>query len=113
MINRKLPPLALAALMLSLVACAETPPDLNYTAPPAPFAPPATWSHQKPTFDFPPVEPRIKIGTQCDSEYCTRNGAMPDLLNPRPVHRTDRRRQSDDFSTNQESDSGLFISGHW
>lgn len=113
MTKRRGPLILTTLLMLPLAAWAESSLKLNYSAPPDPFAASQEKPQEKPPFTLAPQTPRITLGTRCQSEYCTQRSAPPDLLKPERIHRTDRRRQSDAFSTDQGSDGSLFISGHW
>ncbi len=97
--------------------------DLNYTAPepsvtapskpqpvpgPAEKAgkPPIVWSQSEETTGW-------RAESECDHPGCThqRNKAL--YNQPGPVKKTDRLRQSDPYSTDQDPDASVSLGYHW
>lgn len=103
----------LASCVLPLNLYAKMPLQLEYQAAPDPFAKPTLQKMEEKTVQFPPAKGAVEVGTVCDNDYCTRKESASGLRDTQRLHRTDRKRQSDDFSTNQDGNGKLYISGEW
>lgn len=93
-----------------------TAPELSVTAPsksPPPSGPvektgkpPIIWSQTEETTGW-------RAESECEHPGCTRQYGQRLYEQPRPVKKTDRLRQSDPYSTNQESESRVSLGYHW
>ncbi|WOX41075.1 hypothetical protein [Serratia marcescens] len=118
-------PAVSAAALLAFVAYSapQSALELNYQAPdpsmvPAP-KPPAP-SGPAPKTGKPPIawtEARDKSGfrvdIECDHPGCSKPRAKPYPAYEGPVKKTDRRRQSDPYSTNKDSDYNIQLGYEW
>ncbi|MNG93075.1 hypothetical protein D3C79_520290 [compost metagenome] len=110
-----------ALLMLSTHSAQAL--DLSYTAPepslaPAPVPqtalgpaaktvkPPVVWAESEDKTGF-------RVEMECDHPGCSRPRAKPYSTLNGPVKKTDRRRQSDPYSTNQDDDYSLNMGYQW
>lgn len=110
-----------ALLMLSAHSAQAL--DLSYTAPepslapppvqhapPGPAAktakPPVVWSESEDKTGF-------RVDMECDHPGCSRHRAKPYPMLNGPVKKTDRLRQSDPYSTNQDPDYSLNMGYQW
>ncbi|CAI2478138.1 hypothetical protein [Serratia plymuthica] len=110
-----------ALLMLSAYSAQAL--DLSYTAPepsptPAPVPqsalgpaaktakPPVVWSESEDKTGF-------RVEMECDHPGCSRPRAKPYSALSGPVKKTDRLRQSDPYSTNQDPDYSLNMGYQW
>lgn len=68
--------------------------------------PPIVWSQTEETTGW-------QAESECDHPTCTRKTNKMLYGQPRPVKKTDRLRQSDPYSTNQEPESRVSLGYHW
>lgn len=97
--------------------------ELNYQAPDPSMAPapkPPAPSEPAPKTGKPPIawtEARDKSGfrvdIECDHPGCSKPRAKPYPAYEGPVKKTDRRRQSDPYSTNQDPDYNIQLGYEW
>ncbi|WP_148876477.1 hypothetical protein [Serratia marcescens] len=97
--------------------------ELNYQAPdpsvaPAPKPPaspgpvpkaeksPMTWAEARDKSGF-------RVDIECDHPGCSKPRAKPYPAYDGPVKKTDRRRQSDPYSTNQDPDYNIQLGYEW
>lgn len=87
--------------------------ELNYQAPdpsvaPAPKAekPPITWAEARDKNGF-------RVDIECDHPGCSKPRTKPYPAYDGPVKKTDRRRQSDPYSTNQDPDYNIQLGYEW
>ncbi|WP_312836715.1 hypothetical protein [Pantoea sp.] len=104
--------LLLSVVFVSPLIASAKPLQLEYQSSPELLAAPSPLKTDEKSMTFSLPEPAIKAGTECDSGYCTRKAA-PFPTDSQRIHRTDRRRQSDAFSTNQDGNGKVFIGGSW
>ncbi|OKB66552.1 hypothetical protein BHU62_11795 [Serratia marcescens] len=113
------------AVLLAVAACSAPlgalelnyhPPDPSVAPAPKPPAPPGP----APKAAKPPVtwaEARDKsgfsVGIECDHPGCSKPRAKPYPTHDGPVKKTDRRRQSDPYSTNQDPDYNIQLGYDW
>ncbi|MGK8677136.1 hypothetical protein [Serratia marcescens] len=86
-----------------------TPPPKPVTAPgPVPKAakPPITWAEAREKNGF-------RVDIECDHPGCSKPRAKPYPAYEGPVKKTDRRRQSDPYSTNQDPDYNIQLGYEW
>lgn len=92
------------------------PPEPSVTPPPKPVAapgpvpkaakPPITWAEAREKNGF-------RVDIECDHPGCSKPRAKPDPAYEGPVKKTDRRRQSDPYSTNQDPDYNIQLGYEW
>ncbi|MEG7475142.1 hypothetical protein [Serratia marcescens] len=75
---------------------------------PAPKAakPPITWAEARDKNGF-------RVDIECDHPGCSKPRAKPYPAYEGPVKKTDRRRQSDPYSTNQDPDYNIQLGYEW
>ncbi|EPM4711160.1 hypothetical protein PTR52_08345 [Serratia nevei] len=116
---------AASAILLAFAACSAPlgALELNYH-PPEPSIPPAPKTAPEPgpapKAEKPPIawaEARDKSGfrvdIECDHPGCSKPRAKPYPAYEGPVKKTDRRRQSDPYSTNQDPDYNIQLGYEW
>ncbi|BEM28861.1 hypothetical protein SME05J_24310 [Serratia marcescens] len=118
-------PTAGAAALLAFAAYSapQSALELNYQAPEPSVTPapkPTTPSGPAPKVAKPPItwaEARDKSGfrvdIECDHPGCSKPRAKPYPTYEGPVKKTDRRRQSDPYSTNQDPDYNIQLGYEW
>ncbi|BEN31108.1 hypothetical protein ABXK20_001503 [Serratia marcescens] len=92
------------------------PPEPSVTPPPKPVAapgpvpkaakPPITWAEAREKNGF-------RVDIECDHPGCSKPRAKPYPAYEGPVKKTDRRRQSDPYSTNQDPDYNIQLGYEW
>ncbi|WP_419686462.1 hypothetical protein ACN2W4_00160 [Serratia marcescens] len=92
------------------------PPEPSVTPPPKPVAapgpvpkaakPPITWAEAREKNGF-------RVDIECDHPGCSKPRAKPYPAYEGPVKKTDRRRQSDPYSTNQDPDYSIQLGYEW
>lgn len=105
-------PVMLAAWLLPVSLSAKEPLQLEYRSIPDPFAEQPTWKREEKSLLFPPEKSTPDAGAACSQGYCLRKNTDSGLITPRRIHRTDRKRQSDAFSTNQNGEGGIYHFGN-
>ncbi|AWQ48618.1 MAG: hypothetical protein E7J62_08610 [Serratia marcescens] len=92
------------------------PPEPSVTPPPKPVAapgpvpkaakPPITWAEAREKNGF-------RVDIECDHPGCSKPRAKPYPAYEGAVKKTDRRRQSDPYSTNQDPDYNIQLGYEW
>ncbi|HGE8463973.1 hypothetical protein PTR02_00915 [Serratia nevei] len=92
------------------------PPEPSVTPPPKPVAapgpvpkaakPPITWAEAREKNGF-------RVDIECDHPGCSKPRAKLYPAYEGPVKKTDRRRQSDPYSTNQDPDYNIQLGYEW
>lgn len=92
------------------------PPEPSVTPPPKPVAapgpvpkaakPPITWAEAREKNGF-------RVDIECDHPGSSKPRAKPYPAYEGPVKKTDRRRQSDPYSTNQDPDYNIQLGYEW
>lgn len=101
--------ITLIAFLLPVKVLAKEPLQLEYKSSPDPFAKSPTWKlKEKPLPSLSENKP-FEIYTECASSYCTRYKPDTDFMEPRRIHRTERKRQWDEFSTDQDPNSEVSV----
>lgn len=118
-------PAASVTALLAFAACSAplAALELNYQPPEPGIAPPQNrWLRRGrlPKAAKPPItwaEARDKNGfrvdIECDHPGCSKPRAKPYPAYEGPVKKTDRRRQSDPYSTNQDPDYNIQLGYEW
>ncbi|QXX94917.1 hypothetical protein IM817_16390 [Serratia marcescens] len=114
---------AAALLAFASYSAPQSALELNYQAPepsitpaPKPTAPlgpapkvakpPITWAEARDKSGF-------RVDIECDHPGCSKPRAKPYPTYEGPVKKTDRRRQSDPYSTNQDPDYNIQLGYEW
>ncbi|HIE1305471.1 TPA: hypothetical protein ACXJRF_000329 [Serratia marcescens] len=115
-------PAASVTALLAFAACSAPlelnyqPPEPSVSPPPKPVAPPGpTPKAAKPPITWAEARDKngFRVDIECDHPGCSKPRAKPYPAYEGPVKKTDRRRQSDPYSTNQDPDYNIQLGYEW
>ena len=91
------------------------PPEPSIAPSPKPVAPPAGPKAAKPPITWAEARDKngFRVDIECDHPGCSKPRAKPYPAYEGPVKKTDRRRQSDPYSTNQDPDYNIQLGYEW